>query len=86
MKLKKRYGIVSNREQLRRGKVISAYTTRELAKILQVDCSWFSRKITQGAIRIQQDPVYGCYLFPRTKKCVDQLKSLKKGALAHASF
>ena len=86
-KLKMRYGIVSNLEQLRRGKkVTTAYTIRDIAKLIENDPSWIYRKISNGLIRIEKDPIYGCYLFPQNKNCVDQLKRLKKGTLAHVSI
>lgn len=86
-KLKKRYGIVSNLEQLRRnGTLPGAETIRQMAQRLKTDPSWFYRKIRTGEIRIQKDPCYGCYLFPRDKETVDQLRQLKKGAVAHVSI
>jgi DNA invertase Pin-like site-specific DNA recombinase len=86
MKLKHRYGIVSPLEQMRRGAAPVAYTINQMARILKVDPSWFSRKIAAGAIRMTKDEKYGCYLFPRTKQSIDQLKRLKKGAVSHVSF
>lgn len=86
-KLKHRYHIVSNLEQLRQGEVLaSAYTIKEMAQLVKIDSSWFYRKIRTGSIRIKKDPVYGCYLFPRTNQCVGQLKQLKKGKLAHVTI
>lgn len=85
-KLKRRYHIVSNLEQVRRGSVPSnAYTINELAQLVKIDPSWFYRKIQKGSIRINKDTVYHCYLFPRTRQCIDQLKQLKKGVLAHVT-
>jgi DNA invertase Pin-like site-specific DNA recombinase len=83
---KKRFRIVSNLEQLRRGNVPFAYTPAELADLLEVHRSWVYRMIGDGSIQITKDPTYGCYLFPRTKQCVGQLNRLKKGAVAHVSF
>ena len=86
-KLKHRYHIVSNLEQLRRGKVLtSAYTIKEMAHLVEIDPSWFSRKISKGSIRIKKDPLYGCYLFPRTKQSIAQLKQLKTGRRPHVTF
>lgn len=87
-KLKHRHGIVSNLGQLRRGDVDlkDAYTIVHIAKQLDVDPSWFYRKIGKGAIRIKKDATYGCYLFPRTKKCVNDLQRLRKGMLAHVTI
>jgi DNA invertase Pin-like site-specific DNA recombinase len=86
MKLKKRHGIVSPIEQLRRGIAPLAYTINEMARKLKVDPSWFSRKIAEGAIQITKDVKYKCYLFPRTKRSIDQLTRLKKGVISHVSF
>ncbi len=86
-KLKHRYQIVSNLEQLRRGKALTrAYTIKEAARLVEIDPSWIYRKIGNGLIRIKKDPLYGCYLFPRTKQCIGQLKRLKTGKLAHITF
>lgn len=87
-KLKKRYGIVSNLEQLRRGSIElrTGRTITQMAKLIEVDPSWLYRKISKGAIRINKDATYGCYLFPRTKKCVNGLTRLRKGLLAHVSI
>ena len=86
IKFKKRFGIVSNLEKVRRGNVPLAYTPAELADILKIDRTWIYRQIADGSIRIKKDPTYGCYLFPRSKDCVAQLKLLRKGAVAHVSF
>jgi hypothetical protein len=86
-KLKQRYHIVSNLEQIRRGKALTnVYTIKQMAQLVAIDPSWFYRKIRDGSIRIKKDPIYGCYLFPRTKLCLDQLERLKKGVLAHVTF
>ena len=86
-KLKHRYHIVSNLEQIRRGSALpNAHTIQEMAQLIEVDSSWFYRKIRNGSIRMKKDPVYGCYLFPRTQECVDQFKQLKQGVLAHVTI
>jgi hypothetical protein len=85
-KLKKRYGIVSNLEQVRREGLPFAYTIPEMAQILELHPSWLYRRISDGAIGVKKDAKYGCYLFQRNKKSVDQLKRLKKGTVAHVSF
>jgi DNA invertase Pin-like site-specific DNA recombinase len=87
MKLKQRYGIVSKIEQARRGNVPkNKYTAQEIAIQISVDCAWIYRKIQLGAIRIEKDRSYGCYLFPRTKLAVQQLRQLKQGSRAHVTF
>lgn len=86
-KLKQRYNIMSKLEQLRRGELPpNAYTIKQLAQLIEIDPSWIYRKIGDGSIRIKKDRVYSCYLFPRTKQCLSQLKRLKKGVLAHATI
>jgi hypothetical protein len=87
-KLKKRYGIVSNLERLRRGdvEIPHSYTLTQMAKEIQIHPSWIYRKIGEGAIRIKKNTVYGCYLFPRTKKCVQELDRLRKGKLTHVEI
>jgi DNA invertase Pin-like site-specific DNA recombinase len=85
-KFKQRFGIVSNLEKVRRGEVPFAYTPSELADILKIDRTWIYHRIADGSIRIKKDPAYGCYLFPRSKHCVAQLRRLRKGAVAHVSF
>lgn len=86
MKLKKRHGIVSPLERLRRGDAPTAYTINDMARKLKVHPSWFSHKIAEGAIQITKDVKYKCYLFPRTTHSIDQLKRLKKGVISHVSF
>ena len=86
-KLKHRYHIVSNLEKVRRGeRPTHTYTIKEVAEHIEIDPSWFYRKIRRGLIRIKKDPIYGCYLFPRTKKCVNQLQRLKNGRIPHISI
>jgi DNA invertase Pin-like site-specific DNA recombinase len=86
VKLNKRHGIVSKHMEVRRDGVTFAYTIREMAKRVKIDASWFYRKIADGSIRIKKDPIYGCYLFPKTKICIAQLTQLRKGTIAHVSI
>lgn len=86
IKLKKRFEIVSNLEKVRRGGVPFAYTPAEVAARLRIDRSWIYRRIADGSIRIEKNPAYGCYLFPRSNRCVVQLQRLRKGAVTHVSF
>ena len=84
IQLKRRHGIVSTLEQVRRGELPKEVCTiKQMAEQLEVNASWFYRKIGDGSIRIKKDPVYGCYLFPHTRRCLSQLKRLKKGVLAN---
>lgn len=87
-KLKQRFGIVSNLERLRRGEAAldNVYTLREMAELIDVHPSWIYRKISSGVIRISKNETYGCYLLPKTKKCVNELRRLRKGKLAHVSI
>ena len=86
-KLKVRYGIVSKLEQVRRGlRPKTAYSAEEIAAQIPVERSWIYRKIRLGTIRINKDPIHGCYFFPRTKTAVQQLRQLKEGTRAHVSF
>jgi hypothetical protein len=48
--------------------------------------SWISRKIGRGQILLEKDPCYKCYLFPRTRSAVGQLKQLKSGKVLQVSF
>jgi len=86
-KLKVRYGIVSKLEQVRRGlRPKTAYSAEEIAAQIPVDRAWIYRKIRLGTIRINKDPIHGCYFFPRTKTAIQQLRQLKQGTPAHVSF
>ena len=87
-KLKKRYGIVSNLERVRRGdiEIPNSYTVTQMAEELNIHPSWIYRKIGKDEIRIKKDTTFGCYLFPRTKKCVKDLNRLRKGTLTHVEI
>ncbi len=87
MKTKHRYGITSKLESLRQGNHPSnKYTTKQIAEEVGVKREWIYRKISKGKIRIEKDIVFGCYLFPRTKLAVRELRRLKEGKCAHVSF
>ncbi|QDU88975.1 hypothetical protein Pla175_23590 [Pirellulimonas nuda] len=87
MKLKHRYGITSKLEALRQGnQPPHKCTTDQIAEEVGVKREWIYRKISRGKIRIEKDDVYGCYLFPRTKLAVRELRRLKEGKCAHVSF
>ena len=86
-KLKHRHGIASNRQRARRGELASsAYTLAELARLLKVDRHWIYRKIRAGTIDIKKDPCYGCYLFPKDPRIIEQLKQLKARKVRHVSI
>lgn len=85
-KLKKRHGVVSNLEKLRRGERPRAYTVPEMARLIGIDPSWIYRKIEDGTIKIRRDPRYHCYLFPKDKKTIHTMKRLKNQEVRHASI
>lgn len=87
-KLRYRYGIETRLTQLRKGTadIGNTRTVEEVAEQLGVKREWIYRKIRHGAIRIDKDQTYGCYLFPKTKRCIQQLTRLKEGKIAHVSF
>jgi len=87
MKLKARYAIVTKTEQAPRGVLPkNTFAAEQIAAEIPIDRAWIYRKIQQGAIRIDKDPTYGCYLFPRTKLAIQQLRQLKQGTRAHVTF
>ncbi len=88
LKLRNRHGIESRLTQLRNGTAAlgSKRTAEEVAELLGVKREWIYRKISCGSIRIDKDQTYGCYLFPKNKRCIQQLTKLKEGKLAHVSF
>lgn len=87
-KLKQRFQIVSNLERLRSGALTlpNAYTLPQIAKAVEIDPSWIYRKIGTGDIRIIKNESAGCYLFPKTIGCVNELKRLRKGRLTHVTI
>jgi DNA invertase Pin-like site-specific DNA recombinase len=85
-KLRRRHRIVTGLEKVRRGEPVPGYTTREMARLIGVDRSWISRKISRGEIHLEKDARYGCYLFPKRESTIEQMKRLKSGEVPHASF
>ena len=84
MKLKRQHGILDNLTRVRRGNLPDAYTVREMAALIQVHPSWFSRQITRGRLKLTSHARYGCYLFPKTSEIVETVKALKTGELREA--
>ena len=78
-KIRRRHQILMGLERLRRGERAPGYTVREMAEIIGIDPSWISRKITRGQILLKKDARYQCYLFPRTRSTIAQMKQLKSG-------
>jgi hypothetical protein len=85
-KIRRRNHILMGLERLRRGERPPGYTVREMAGIIGIDPSWISRKITRGHILLKKDARYQCYLFPRTRAAIAQMKQLKSGKVRHVSF
>ena len=85
-KIKRRHGVLSNLEKLRRGKPCRAYAVPEMARLIGIDPSWIYRKIGDGTIRIQRDPRYHCYLFPKDPKTIQTMKRLKNQEVRHAAI
>jgi hypothetical protein len=85
-KLRKRHHIVTGLERVRRGERPPGYTVREMAGLIGIDPSWISRKMSRGQILLEKDPCYKCYLFPRTRAAVAQMKQLKSGKVLQVSF
>ncbi len=78
-KLRRRHGILMGLEQVRRGERLPGYTVRDLARRIRIDPSWIYRGIGRGAIGIEKNARYGCYLFPRTQLTIRQFRELKAG-------
>jgi hypothetical protein len=85
-KMRRRHHILSGLERVRRGERLPGYTVREMARRIGIDPSWISRKISRGQILLEKDACYKCYLFPKTKSAVDQMRRLKKGKVLQVSF
>ena len=85
-KLRRRYHILTGLERVRRGERLPGYTVREMARLIEIDPSWISRKISRGQILLEKDAHYRCYLFPKTRSAVDQMKQLKSGKVLQVSF
>ncbi|CAN5361963.1 hypothetical protein BH11PLA2_BH11PLA2_44610 [soil metagenome] len=86
LKLRGRFFILLGLERIRRGEQHGAYTIAALARRLKVDAAWIYRAIAAGRIRIKRNPLYGCFLFPRTRKTVQDLQRLRRGELPHIAF
>jgi hypothetical protein len=86
VKLRCRYGIRVGLGRLRRSDRPKGYTITAMARILRVDPGWIYRGLRQGRIRMEKDVLFGCYVFPRTRIAVKQMKQLRNGAVCHVSF
>ena len=85
-KIRRRHQILMGLERLRRGERAPGYTVREMAELIGIDPSWISRRITRGHIVLRKDARYRCYLFPRTRSAIAQMKQLKSGKVGQVSF
>jgi DNA invertase Pin-like site-specific DNA recombinase len=86
IKLRRRHQILKGFERLRRGEPAPGYTLGEMAKLIGIDPSWISRKISRGQIALEKNTRYGCYLFPRTRSAIVRMKQLKSGKIQQVSF
>jgi hypothetical protein len=86
LRLRRRHQIWKGTEGLRRGACPPGYTVAEMAQRIGVDPSWISRKISQGQILLEKDARYGCYLFPKSRSTIQQMKRLKSGKVLQVSF
>lgn len=84
--LRGRHKIYLGLERIRRGTLPIAYTIAALARRLRVDPAWIYRGMAAKRIRIERDPMYGCYLFPRTRETVQELRRLRRGEIPHITF
>lgn len=57
-----------------------------MARLIGIDPSWIYRGISRGHVLIEKDARYGCYLFPRTRSTVHQMKQLKSDKVSQVSF
>jgi DNA invertase Pin-like site-specific DNA recombinase len=85
-KLRLRHGILTGLEQVRRGERPPGYTVREMARLIEVDPSWIYRGIGRGRIRVEKDARYRCYLFPKTRSAINQMRRLKSDKVSQVSF
>jgi DNA invertase Pin-like site-specific DNA recombinase len=85
-KLRCRHQILRGLERIRRGERAPGYTVREMAQLIGIDPSWISHRISRGQILVEKDVRYGCYLFPKTRSAIAQMKRLKSGKVLQVSF
>jgi hypothetical protein len=86
LKLRCRYRIWLGLGKLRRGDRPPGYTVGAMATRIGIDPSWIYREIGRGRIDISKDKAFGCYLFPRTREAIRQMKDLKGGRVRQVSF
>jgi DNA invertase Pin-like site-specific DNA recombinase len=86
LKLRCRHQVLRGLERLRRGERPPGYTLRDMARLIGVDPSWISHRISRGQILLEKDARYGCYLFPKARSSIVQMKQLKSGKVSQVSF
>ena len=86
LKIRRCHRILRGLERLRRGERPPGYTLREMAELIGIDPSWIFRKISRGQVLLEKDACYGCYLFPKSRSSVEQMKRLKSGKVSQVSF
>ena len=86
IKLRCRHGIWIGLGNLRRCSQLPGYTVAEMAQLIDIDVSWIYRSIGQGKIAIDKNRRFGCYLFPRTRVCIRNMKQLRKNKVLQISF
>ena len=86
IKVRRRHQIVANFQKAREGAVPNGYKIPDMARRLAVDPAWIYRGIRRGTIVIAKDRRFGCYLFPRGKQIIRQLRQLKRKEIDHVSI
>lgn len=86
VKMRLEEGIPLVVQKVRDGGLAEGYTARELTRLLGVHPCWIYRRVGDGRIKIDKDPKYGAYLFPREQDTVEQLRRLKSHEVPHVSF
>jgi hypothetical protein len=71
---------------LRGGERPPGYTMAEVARRIGVDVSWLSHAIRRGRLVVSKNREFGCYLFPRGRDTIVQLRALKAGTVCQVSF
>jgi DNA invertase Pin-like site-specific DNA recombinase len=84
--LRYHHGIVLGFAQLRQGELPHGYTIQAMARLIDVRPSWIYHGIHRGSIRVPKDTYFGCYLFPKTRAAIRQMKRLKSHKIAQVSF
>jgi DNA invertase Pin-like site-specific DNA recombinase len=86
LKLRTRYDIRVGLGRLRRGDQPHGYTITAMARLIGVDPAWIYRALNDGRLQMKRDVHFGCYLFPSTKRAVQEMKRFRKGKVDHVSF